>query len=175
MNNRFGFKDFIQIVLLAAVLVMVFLQMTQRDRDRVLQQDMLAKLGAIEKKLASGIVAAGPVRAEGPRTEQSRSESWARPGVKIEWQEPWEFASDPRRQPGFAEGGEFTEIFEGQPAKITPYLSTDVYGRRVIDRVVESLGAYDPDTLRFRGLMAAAWQQDPAGMWVRVRLRDGLR
>ena len=51
MNNRFGFKDFIQIVLLGAVVVLVWLQMVQVDRDRVLQQDVLAKLGAIEKRL----------------------------------------------------------------------------------------------------------------------------
>jgi peptide/nickel transport system substrate-binding protein len=95
--------------------------------------------------------------------------------VPVEWQEPWGFASDPASKPGFSEGGEFTEIFEGQPPKITPNIASDVYGRRVIDRVCDPLGAYDPKTLRFRGLLAAAWQRDPGGMWIRVRLRDGLR
>ncbi|MEY5032298.1 MAG: hypothetical protein RL354_1329, partial [Planctomycetota bacterium] len=52
MNNRFGFKDFIQIVLLGAVLVIVSLSMLQRDREWVLQRDVLDKLGAIEKKLS---------------------------------------------------------------------------------------------------------------------------
>lgn len=175
MNNRFGLKDFFQIVLLLAVLVLVWLSMLQRDREWVLQRDMLEKLGAIEKKLASGVVASGPVRPSAQQSETSRDESWARPGVKIEWQKPWDFATDPRTQPGFAEGGEFTEIFEAQPPKVTPNIASDVYGRRVIDRVCDTLGAYDPQTLEFRGVLAAAWQQDPAGLWIRVRLRDGLR
>ena len=192
MTNRFGFKDFLQIVLLGAVLVLGFLQMKQQDRDRILQQDVLAKLAAIEKavsrqqapaglleklsaiesQLAGGVVVAGGGGGRGPA---ARDESWAVPGILVEWQEPWSFASDPREVPGFAEGGEFTEIFEGQPAKITPYLSTDVYGRRVIERVADSLGAYDPETLRFRGLLASAWQQDPDGRWIRVRIRDDAR
>ncbi len=191
MTNRFGFKDFLQIALLGAVIVLGFLQMKQQDRDRILQQDVLEKLASIEKglsrrqapagllerlsaieaQLASGVVVAGG----GGRPTAARDESWARPGVPVEWQDPWGFASDPRKVPGFAEGGEFTEIFEGQPAKVTPYLSTDVYGRRVIDRVSESLGAYDPETLRFRGLLASAWQQDPDGTWIRVRIRDDAR
>ncbi len=179
MNNRFGFKDFIQIVLLGAVLVIVSLSMLQRDREWVLQRDVLDKLGAIEKKLSSGVVAAGPGRAVSTSTSTpapaARDESWARAGVAVEWQPPWEYATDPHGKPGFEEGGEFTEIFEGQPPKITPMIASDVYGRRVIDRVCDSLGAYDPKTLKFRGLLAAAWQRDPAGMWIRVRLRDGLR
>lgn len=175
MNNRFGLKDFFQIVLLLAVLVLVWLSMLQRDREWVLQRDMLEKLAAIEKKLASGVIASGPTRSSGQQVETSRDESWARPGVKIEWQRPWDFATDPRTQSGFAEGGEFTEIFEGQPPKVTPNIASDVYGRRVIDRVCDSLAAYDPKTLEFRGVLAAAWQQDPAGLWIRVRLRDGLR
>ena len=175
MNNRFGFKDFIQIVLAGAVLVLVWMSMLQRDREWVLQRDILEKLGAIEKKLASGVVASAPVREGGSTVPAQRDASWARAGVPIEWQEPWGFASDPSSQPGFAEGGEFTEIFEGQPPKITPNIASDVYGRRVIDRVCDSLGAYDPRTLKFRGLLASAWQQDPAGMWIRVRLREGLR
>lgn len=175
MNNRFGFKDFIQIVLLGAVLVLGWLQMVQQDRDRVLQQDMLGKLSAIEKQLSSGLVSA-PTRGGGATVAvASRDESWARPGVKIEWQEPWDFASDPRKVPGFQEGGEFTDLFEAQPAKITPFLGSDVYAIRVCDRVCDSLGAYDPTTLRFVGTLADAWQQDPKGLWIRVHIRPDAR
>ena len=175
MNNRFGFKDFLLLALLGTVLVLVSLSMLQRDREWVLQRDILEKLGAIEKRLASGVVAAGPSRGGASAGVASRDESWARPGVKIDWQEPWGYATDPKSQQGFSEGGEFTEIFEGQPPKVTPNISSDVYGRRVIDRVCDSLAAYDPKTLAFRGVLAAAWQQDPKGLWIRVRLRDGLR
>jgi len=174
MNNRFGFKDFLQIVLLGIVLVLVWLSMVQRDREWVLQRDMLEKLGAIEKRLATGVIASAASQPNAPKAVK-RDESWARKGVPVAWQPPWDFATDPRSQPGFAEGGEFTEIFEGQPAKIVPMLSSDVYGRRVIDRVCEPLAAYDSNTLELRGVLADAWQMDPAGMWLRVRLREGLR
>ena len=175
MNNRFGFKDFIQIVLLGAVLVLGWLHMVQQDRERVLQQDMLGKLSAIEKQLSSGRVSA-PTRDGGATVAvASRDESWARPGVKIEWQEPWDFASDPRKVPGFQEGGEFTDLFEAQPAKITPFLGSDVYATRVCNRVCDSLGAYDPTTLRFVGTLADAWQQDPEGLWIRVHIRPDAR
>ncbi len=103
-------------------------------------------------------------------TSGKRDESWARVGVPIDWQEPWGFASEPSEVPGFRRGGEFTEVFGAQPARITPYLSTDVYGRRVIDRVVETLASYDPETLRLRGILADAWQFDPDGRWLRVHL-----
>ena len=183
MNNRFGFKDLLQLVLLVAVLIAVLLSMKQRDREWVLQRDVLEKLGAIEKRLATataGGLAPSAAPSAAPRAATvaapaARDESWARPGVAIEWQPPWEFATDPRSKPGFAEGGEFTEIFEGQPPKIVPLIASDVYGRRVYDRVCDSLGTYDPKTLAFRGLLAEAWQRDPAGLWIRVRLRDGLR
>ena len=176
MTNRFGFKDFIQIVLLAAVLFLGWLQMVQQDRDRVLQQDVLSKLSAIEKRLASGIVAsAAAPHTNGGTTDGARDESWARPGIPIEWQEPWGFANDPRQQPGFAEGGEFTDLFEAQPAKLTPYLGSDVYSIRVCDRVCDSLGAYDPKTLRFVGTLADAWQQDPKGLWIRAHIRADAR
>ena len=190
MTNRFGFKDFVQIVLLAGVLILGWMQMLQQDRSFRLQQgiesrladldrrlattqagggaELLAKLEKLEERLASGAVLAGGAGG-------GRDTSWARAGVEIEWQEPWGFATDPRTEPGYAAGGEFTEIFEGQPAKVTPYLLSDVYGRRVTDRVCDSLGAYDPKTLKFRGVLAEAWQQDPEGFWIRVRLRDGIR
>jgi hypothetical protein len=64
MNNRFGLKDFLQLVLVGAVLVLVLLSMLQRDREWVLQRDMLEKLGAIEKKLAQGGGASGDIAAK---------------------------------------------------------------------------------------------------------------
>ena len=130
-------------------------------------------VGAVSTEAAG----AETMPSETPRVAAAgrRDDSWARPGVAIDWQEPWVFASPPQDVPGFRVGGEFAEIFGAQPAKLVPYLSTDVYGRRVIDEVVDSLAAYDPETLALRGRLASAWQQDPDGLWVRVRIRDDAR
>src|ERR1043165_35382 len=77
--------------------------------------------------------------------------------------------------PEFRTGGEFTEIYEAQPAKVVPSIQTDVYGRRVVDLVMECLGSYDPKTLRLRGQLADAWQVDPQGLWLRARIRETAR
>jgi peptide/nickel transport system substrate-binding protein len=89
---------------------------------------------------------------------------------------PYTYVSNPEDDPGFQTGGEFVEIFEAQFPKITPYLYSDVYGRRLVDGpVCEGLGRYDPDTLEWRGLLAEAWQYDPEGMWVRAKIHDDAR
>ena len=129
----------------------------------------LGGVAAGDVSVSSGGTAADSSSSAGS-IQEGRDESWARAGVPVDWQEPWGFASEPSKVPGFRRGGEFTEVFGAQPARITPYLSTDVYGRRVIDRVVESLAAYDPETLRLRGILADAWQFDPDGRWLRVHL-----
>ncbi len=104
------------------------------------------------------------------QTEKATDESWARPGVAIARQDSTGFTSNPDLVPGFQEGGEFTEIFGARMPRITPYLSGDVYSRRVLDQVVEPLGSYDPETLQIKGVLADAWQFDPDGMWLRVHL-----
>jgi peptide/nickel transport system substrate-binding protein len=123
---------------------------------------------------ASG--SAAPVRsAGGGAGSGGRDAAWAREGVEIQWQAPLGFATEPSKQPGFAEGGELTEIWEAQTKIITPYIATDTYSRRVEDLVMEGLGKYDPKTLKHVGVLAEAWQVDPKGLWLRARLREGVR
>ena len=105
----------------------------------------------------------------------SRDESWARPGVEIAWQEPWTFTSNPEDVPGFRRGGEFTDIFGAQPARITPILAGDVYSRRVLDQCIQGLAGLDPETLETRGVLADAWQYDPDGLWLRVHINPKAR
>ncbi|MEL6739971.1 MAG: ABC transporter substrate-binding protein [Planctomycetota bacterium] len=187
MPNKFGLKDFITILLLLAVAVSVWLGMVQSDRrwsklqDTELRQDELGaqlgqinqRLDAIANDLESGIVVTG--NANGMSSTPAATASWARPGVEIVGTGAWDFTTDPTTQAGYTEGGVFTEIFEGQPSKITPYLYADVYGRRVVDFVCESLGWYDPIELTMRGRLAEAWQYDPDGYWLRVKIRDRAR
>ncbi len=105
-----------------------------------------------------------------------RDEAWARPdGGPVVWASPQGLAKPPQGMPGYAEGGTFVEIFEGQPPNIVPYRFADVYARRVVDQVCESLGSYDPVTLRLDGLLAEAWQYDPGGMWLRVKIQPRAR
>jgi peptide/nickel transport system substrate-binding protein len=183
MQNRFGIKDFLFLVVLLVTLGSVWLSMVQKTRMELAQQSMSAKLADIEqqvaqvnRKLESGAaVARGASAGAAAGNGVATDESWARPGVKVEhWAAP-HCAIDPSTIPGFAVGGEFTELFEAQPAKLTPYISSDVYSTRVLDRVCQSLSRFDPKTLRMVGALADGWQIDPNGLWIRAHINPRAR
>jgi peptide/nickel transport system substrate-binding protein len=168
MRNGFGFKDLVMLVLLLAVALSVWLSMVQRDRQWELLQKVDGRIADLEKRIQQIRVA--PAAAATTTAAAPRDDAWARPGVKIErWNAP-AAASDPAKLPGYGEGGEFTELFEAQPAKLTPYIASDVYQTRVMDRVCEALGTFDPKTLKMAGQLADGWQIDPDGLWIRAHI-----
>jgi peptide/nickel transport system substrate-binding protein len=202
MPNRFGLKDLLLFVLIGIGLLFTGLSMCQSDRYWRRNEDVRARLQAIEAQLGGldgtvrdvgaqvntlksaveqGVKVTGPAPAPGapaPATgapAASSGDSWARPGVKIERQPPFTFATDPRSLPDVQPGGEITEIWEAQTKTLTPSISTDVYSRRLQELVLESLGAYNSKTLEIQGVLAEAWQVDPQGLWLRARLRQGVR
>ena len=168
MRNGFGFKDLVMLVLLLAVALSVWLSMVQRDRQWELLQKVDGRIADLEKRIQQIRVA--PAAAATTTAAAPRDDAWARPGVKIErWNAP-AAASDPAKLPGYGAGGEFTELFEAQPAKLTPYIASDVYQTRVMDRVCEGLGTFDPTTLKMVGRLADGWQIDPDGLWIRAHI-----
>jgi peptide/nickel transport system substrate-binding protein len=205
MQSRFGIKDFLFLILLLAVLVSVWLSMQQKTRIERSVRDLGEQVGkvstqighvdaelqraegaiqAIQERLSQGVAVAAPgvgaagtggSGAAGAGAAPAGADAWARPGVPIQRFAPPTWTTDPTRQPGFAVGGVFTELFEAQPAKMVPYLNQDVYGTRVIDQVTESLGTIDPKTLQLVGQLAEAWQIDPDGLWIRARLHARAR
>lgn len=150
----------------------------------------------LEKQVSSGSFSAAPAQASTPSNTQgsgagsspstkpspqgqpgsgNRDTAWARPGVPINWQPEYTFKTDPRTVKGVQEGGEVTELWEAQTKCITPDIAQDVYSRRVLELVQESLATLDPVTLKYVGTLGEAWQVDPEGMWLRARLRPGVR
>ena len=207
MQNRFGLKDFVLIILVVAGAALTWLAMKQADRGWLQNQGLERKLieiqqvsggqfaplesrlaqieqrlQTIDNRLESGIVAApsdsrrtGDVPTKPANATGDKDESWARPGVPIQWSSPGTFTTDPRPLPGFTEGGEFVEIYEAKPNKLVPLIAEDVYGRRVCDIVCEYLGSYNPKTLALQGELADAWQYDPSGMWLRAKINPRAR
>jgi peptide/nickel transport system substrate-binding protein len=195
MQNKFGLKDFVLLVLVIIIGISIWLNMRQEDRRfvkvRNIENRMVGleqQLARLDRRLEEGVVAIpteggaddrqGSHRdgqAQGGRPTQVRDESWARPGVPVHWFGRVTFATDPRDLPGFAYGGEFTEIFEAQPVKITATLAEDTYGRRIADLVCERLADFDPITLKSKGTLAEAWQYDPEGHWLRVKIHPTAR
>lgn len=190
MQNKFGLKDFVLLVMIVIVGVMVFAAMWQEDRrwDRVIAieehisnlegqvSSVESRVRSVDDRLAEGVVALKTDDAPaGSGLSRVADDSWARPGIPIEHQGPYTLASDPRQLPDFRAGGEFFEVFEAQPAKLTAVLGEDTYSRRVQDLVLESLAVFDPQTLALTGVLAEAWQYDPDGYWLRVKIRDEAR
>lgn len=186
MQNKFGLKDFVLLVVVIVVGLMVFANLWQEDRRFENVQAVARKVDALEQRLAriqtnleSGVISR-PAGQQSPGNNaaagsERRDESWARPGVAIEWWPVPGFERDPRNDADYALGGTFTEIFEGQPPTVTPYRYADVYGRRIVDIVCETLGRYNPQTLQMEGVLAEAWQFDPNGLWARFKIRDNVR
>lgn len=184
MQNRFGIKDFVVIVLLLAILTTLWLSMVQRDRQWPLLQaleeqgrNLDARILSLDEKIRAGIPISpsGNVGASNLSVGAARDQSWARPGIAVNWQPAPAFPNDPSKVPGYKVGGEFVEVFEGQPSKVTPYLYADVYGNRVVDRVCESLAGFDPKTMKLVGVLADAWQIDPDGLWIRAHINPLAR
>lgn len=144
-------------------------------------RDAAASLRAIEQ-LLRGHATTAPASAppagaarEAGSSSTPGDESWARPGVPITRPPARGAERDPRSMPGYAEGGSVTEVFEGQMPKVVPLLYADDFGRRVTELVTEFLADYDHEGRELRGVLADAWQYDPAGMWLRARIRPGAR
>ncbi len=146
---------------------------------------MLAELRGLRADAAAGRLDFSGVDAPDEASDSSsntdnstandeRDESWARPGVEVTWSKPWAYTTNPTTLGG-TPGGTFIETFEGQMRTATPARYADVYGRRINDMVLEPLGAWDPQTLELRGRLAQAWQYDPNGMWLRVRIHPRAR
>lgn len=176
MESRFGLKDFVFLLLLIALAVGVALSMVQMER--VWREVRTLRLAVDERtrQLADLERTVHDLRSAPAPTAPAAFPDWARPGVPITIPPPWTFASDPRTHPAFAEGGTLAELFEGRTPSITPYLSNDAFTFRIVNECVcESLAALDPSTLELRAWLAEAWQYDPAGRWLRVKIRDEAR
>ena len=150
------------------------------DRLAAIERSQAAILEALQAGAASGVsmedIQARIDELAESGAAPSRDESWARDdGPAIQWQEPLDYATDPRMMDGYRTGGEFIETFEAQMPKVMPFIGQDVYSRRITDKIFETLAAYDPVTLKVRGVLAEAWQYDTEGMWLRVKIRDNAR
>jgi peptide/nickel transport system substrate-binding protein len=216
MQNKFGLKDFVLMVLVVLVGVFTLMNIKEGDRRWKKSQELLAKVGTVEQQVAkldrklqesqagnselltqisdvsgqvaslkemlsSGAfsvnIASSGSSEDAVKTDRSRPprEQWAHlGGAEIKWQPPVNFQAEPFEMDGYRLGGEFTEIFGAQLSKLTPVLAEDTYAARINDQVCERLASLNPVTLKYEGRLAEAWQYDPDGYWLRVKLRDNI-
>lgn len=162
MQNRFGVKDFFLFLMMIAVLVSVWLAITETDRQWEEIHIVKQKVEDIEGRLESGNLALG-TPANAPVFTSNPAEN---PFSRIESAE---------RMPGYSRGGWLIWALNGKLSKITPLLSEDLYAQIIQGEVLEGLGIRDPESLAWKPLLAKSWQISPDGLKITFQLRDNLR
>jgi peptide/nickel transport system substrate-binding protein len=169
MENRFGVKDFVLLVLLGGLIVVVLLAMKQYDRQwEVLRQiqkqgtDQVRELAAIRRAVESGGFAAqAPTFQSGGASEAAA--------------DPFPHVTAAQMKPDYALGDWYIDNFGGKIRKLTPLLAGDAYQAVVEARVVEGLLYIDPYTIDFIPLLAESYEASDDGLQIRFNLRQGVR
>jgi len=176
MESRFGLRDGLVVVLLLALIGSVWLSMWERDRSwDVLQRidsrlreqsEAMARLsdqlraGAVTVRPTAGTDGDGGVAGNGDAPEAGDN-AFAR-------------LIAPRTNDDFAFGDWFIDPFRSAVAKITPLISSDVYGSVIQSHVLESLIVRDPETLAWTPWIAKEWEVSEDGRTIAFELRDGV-
>jgi len=202
MQNKFGLKDLVLLIAVGLVGLLVLLQMVQKDRNfeqvRAAQAEVSQLQGQVSRLattidrlntvLESGVrVSGAPGGSRGGNQAGGDQAGGAAGEVELaDWMRDDrsafvaffpvpDYATDPISVEGYQEGGSFTETFEAQMPKVMPYISQDVYSRRICDVVFETLADYNAQTQELNGVLAEAWQYDRDGLWLRVKIHDNAR
>jgi len=169
MQNRFGVKDFFLFVLVAAVLVSVWLAISQADRQWTEIQTIKDQLGEqsndirrIQDRVSHGIAVGGPATTPGGSTDAAADD-------------PFDRIETARAMKGYAQGDWLIWATQGNLAKITPLISTDLYAQWVYLEVLDTLATMDPQTLDWKPVLAKSWQISKDGLKITFQLRDGLQ
>ena len=186
MDNRFGFKDLVQVVLLVILIVSVWLTNAQYDRQwgqlREInnaidsQNDQLRRLN---QQLQQG-VALRDHAAGGAQTQAADggADADTQPGdVPPKQRDPFYRIEQARAQDDFAEGDRFIDVFGQTVGTLTPLVSKDVYASVVSNFVLQSLAERDPDTLEWYPRIARSWtvNENEEGVTITFELRRDVR
>ena len=154
MENRFGVKDFVTMILLVVLILSVWFAMKQYDRQWTdIQQiagdlkDQKREIEGIRRELARGVSVIGNAGGAGTGAANPTTGPRGDPFVSVR---------EARAKPDFAEGDWLIEA-SAPMASLTPHISTDVYARLVEELVLETLMGRDPHTLEWMPGLATDW------------------
>jgi peptide/nickel transport system substrate-binding protein len=172
MQNRFGFKDFVFLLLFFVFIFVLFLQMVQRDRQ-----------GAVLRQLKDQSETQTALLASMSRTIENLSFSGIAPTTQAggtgitPGNDP--FFADIKaaeKMPGYARGDIVIDNFQGKlGGNLTPYISQDLYSMWVQAKIFDSLLTQDPNTFEYIPELARGYQQSPDGLKFTFQLRHGVR
>ena len=161
MENRFGFKDFVLVVLLVAILASIWVAMKQYDRQwevmRRIDENLTAQADALrelQRTLKRGVAVAPP---------PSNGAVAAATSAEDDPHRRWLAA---QAQDGYAPGDWFVDAFAQTVGKLTPLVSSDAYQNAVESYVLESLITRDPETLEWVPRLAESWSVSEDGLTI---------
>ncbi len=169
MENRFGIKDFLLLVLLTVLIVSVWLAMKQYDR----QWDELKTIGQQLTRQTQDLSQIHRMMAQGMTLSPGHQADTVSQPV-TEQVDPFGGLLVAKADPDYALGDWLVEAFSVKPPKLTPLLSSDVYASIIQARVIETLCTRDPRTLQWKPLLAESWQISDDGLVITFRLRRGV-
>ena len=175
MERRFGFKDLLIVLLLAAILVSIWIAMKQFDRQwrtvkgneqqiKELAQNVSALSKEVRKLLAEGVVVQSPSDVDTNTTVSTTEDK-----------DPFYRQRGATKQADFAPGDWMIDAFAQTVAKITPLISVDTYGSAIQSYVLDTLIVRDPDTLEWQPWIANRWSVSEDGLTIAFNLREGVR
>lgn len=155
MENRFGFKDFVLLLVMVAVIVIMLFKMLQDDRQfKLLTQvanqmnSQRGDLAEISRAIKRGVPTLGTAGGGGGDSVQASDKG-----------DPFVNMKKAQENPDFARGDWLIENFGVKFSRLTPLGTTgDLYGTIVRSRVQEWLAYRDPTTLQYLPLLARDWQ-----------------
>jgi len=151
MENRFGIKDLVLLLLLVVLIVSVWLAMQQYDRQ-------WSELRAIRSTLDEQGQSIRSLRDRPAGVAQVVTTTQASVATTAEMTDPFVRIRAAEAKPGFARGDWLVDSFGNTVGKLTPLVSSDAYASLVQSYVLETLADRDPDTLEWRPLLASSWR-----------------
>jgi peptide/nickel transport system substrate-binding protein len=187
MEHRFGVKDFFLFLLITILIVSVWLAMKQYDRQLIVLQALqsnaqeqtgeLARMrrtleenaGTLERIAAGGLIAP----ATNPTDAATRG-AQVQPAATADQGDPFAPIKEARKNPDYARGDWLISNFGTTVNRLTPLVAGDLYSVIVQNRIFETLGYRDPNTLKFVPLLARSWQVSADGLKITFQLRRGV-
>ena len=177
MESRFGFKDFISVLLFLTLIVVVLFGMKQLDRQWDVLQSMqrqgneqTAQLAAIRRSLDD--IASNGISVNG--TTSSANGSTTNPTTAARHPDPFGNLKAVEKNPDFARGDWLVDNLGSKVKKLTPLVSADLYADIIQAKVIESLAYRDPNTLEWVPQLARDWQVSEDGLTFTFQLRKGV-